>query len=206
VKTTSASTYTIAIFALLTATLMAAIFPKSAIGVDAAGAHQTARTVPDDYSVQPGDILFVSVWREPTLQGQLVVQPDGGIRFPLAGEIDAAGLTLTAIENRLTKKLKNYIPEPVVSVSLLQSTGNRVYIVGKVINPGEYVLTRNIDVMQALALAGGMTPFAKKKQIKVLREEKGRQKTFRFNYQEVESGERLGQNILLRPGDTVVVP
>lgn len=158
------------------------------------------------YEVQPGDRLFISVWREETLQREVVVRPDGGIRFPLAGEVEAAGLSLAEIEARLKKLLTTYIPDPAVSVSLMQSTGNRVYVVGRVNSPGEYALTRNIHVMQALALAGGTTPFAKKDSITILREENGAQKVYRFNYKEVEGGERLNQNFLLMPGDTVVVP
>lgn len=164
------------------------------------------QTVSKEYRVQPGDRLFVSVWREESLQREVVVQPDGGIRFPLAGEVAAAELTLSEIEETLKGRLIKYIPEPAVSVSLMQSTGNRIYVLGRVNAPGEYVLPRNIDVMQALALAGGMTPFAKKDKIKVLREEKGSERAYHFNYAEVERGERLRQNITLIPGDTIVVP
>lgn len=170
------------------------------------GNPPSPETVSKEYQVQPGDRLFISVWREETLQREVVVRPDGGIRFPLAGEIDAAGRSLAEIEARLKKQLVTYIPDPAVSVSLMQSTGNRIYVVGRVTLPGEYVLSRNIDVMQALALAGGMTPFAEKRDIKILRIEKGTQRVYHFNYKEIERGERLSQNFLLVPGDTVVVP
>lgn len=159
-----------------------------------------------EYRVQPGDRLFISVWREETLQREVVVQPDGGIRFPLAGEVNATGLSLAEIERRLRDNLSSYIPDPAVSVTLLQSTGNRIYVVGKVINPGEYVLSRNIDVLQAIALAGGMTPFADTKNITILRDNSGEQQVHRFNYKEVAKGTRIDQNIQLMPGDTVVVP
>jgi len=162
--------------------------------------------VSKEYRVQPGDMLFISVWREETLQREVIVQPDGAIRFPLAGEVGAAGLPLAQIEQKLKRQLSAYIPDPAVSVSLVQSLGNRIYVVGRVKEPGEFVLTRNIDVMQALSLAGGTTPFAKKSEIRILREQKGQQRVFNFNYKEVEKGERLSQNIQLRPGDTVVVP
>jgi len=159
-----------------------------------------------EYRVQPGDKLFVSVWREETLQREVVVQPDGGIRFPLAGEVNATGLSLAEIENRLKANLSAYVPDPAISVTLLESTGNRIYVVGKVNRPGEYILTRNIDVMQALALAGGMTPFAKKGDITILRGERSSQNVLHFDYTEVEKGRRVSQNIQLMPGDTVVVP
>jgi len=159
-----------------------------------------------EYHVQPGDVLFISVWREETLQREVVVQPDGVIRFPLAGEVNAKGLSLSEVEQRLANQLSKYIPDPALSVSLVQSLGNRVYVVGRVNKPGEYALSRDIDVMQALALAGGVTPFAKKSKIKILRAVKGKQEVLLFNYKEVESGERISQNIFLVPGDTVIVP
>jgi polysaccharide export outer membrane protein len=159
-----------------------------------------------DYRVQPGDSLYISVWREETLQREVTVQPDGGIRFPLVGEIDASGLSLAEVEQAVAARLGQFIPEPVVSVSLLQSLGNRIYVLGRVNNPGEYVVSRNVDVLQALALAGGMTPFAKQKDIRILRGQEAAQRVFKFNFVEVKKGNNLAQNIVLMPGDTVVVP
>lgn len=194
--------YRCAVAALLSVALAltAACAGQAAVGMPSAGAAK------QDYRVQPGDILFISVWREETLQREVTVQPDGAIRFPLAGQVNASGLTLTQIEERLKTQLSKYIPDPAVSVSLLRSLGNRIYVVGRVNKPGEFVLSGKIDVMQALALAGGMTPFADRSAIKILREENGKQRTLRFNYKEVEKGEGLSQNILLMPGDTIVVP
>ena len=136
----------------------------------------------------------------------MIVPPDGNIRFPLAGEVDTTGLSLAEIEKRLGKKLTEFIPDPSVSVSLMASTGNLIYVVGRVTAPGQYVLNRNIDVVQALALAGGMTPFAKKNGITILRVQGGKQSVFHFDYEEIEMGQRLSQNIPLMPGDTIVVP
>jgi len=178
----------------------------TACATDIESGNPSTGTANPEYRVQPGDVLYISVWREETLQREVVVQPDGAIRFPLAGEVNATGLSLAEIEQRLKAQLSAYIPDPSISVSLLRSFGNRVYVIGRVTKPGEYVLSGSIDVMQALALAGGMTPFAKRNKIKILREENGKQSTFRFNYKEVEKGENLRQNILLMPGDTVVVP
>jgi polysaccharide export outer membrane protein len=160
----------------------------------------------EEYRVQPGDMLFISVWREETLQREVMVQPDGAIRFPLAGQVRAAGRTLSEIEAQLRNQLSRFIPDPALSVSLLQSLGNRIYVVGRVNAPGEYALTGKINVVQALALAGGITPFARKTKIKIVRNENGKQKTLRFNYKEVEKGESLSQNVFLKPGDTVIVP
>jgi polysaccharide export outer membrane protein len=159
-----------------------------------------------DYVIQPGDLVFVSVWREETLQREVLVRPDGGLSFPLAGEVNAKGLTTQQLESAISKRLEKYIPDPVVTVSLSQNLGNRIYVVGKVNRPGEYVLNRRIDVMQALAMAGGMTPFADRDRIKILRRRNGGQSTFAFDYDQVEAGQRLSQNITLMPGDTVVVP
>ena len=158
------------------------------------------------YIIQPGDVLFISVWREDSLQQEVLVRPDGGFNFPLVGEIDAKGLTTAQLEREISRKITKFIPEPVVTVSLARNLGNRVYVVGKVNSPGEYVVSRNIDVVQAIAIAGGMTPFADKDEIKILRRNNGNQQTFAFDYSEVIKGRRLGQNITLLPGDTVVVP
>ena len=173
-----------------------------AIGADAQGEAQRNTS----YSFQPGDVLFISVWREESLQREVLVRPDGGFNFPLAGDIKAGGFTTRQLEQEISKKLEKYIPEPVVTVSLVQNLGNRIYVVGKVNKPGEYVINRRIDVMQALAMAGGMTPFADKDDIKIIRRQNGRQKTFAFDYSQVEDGQLLTQNITLMPGDTVVVP
>jgi len=199
-------TYRSAIFALLAAAFAIVTTSCTPPWAKSPGNLPIPKKVSEEYRAQPGDQLFISVWREETLQRQVIVRPDGGIRFPLAGEVHAAGLSLAEIEAKLKEQLMTYIPDPAVSVSLLQSTGNRVYVLGKVNRPGEYVLPRNIDVMQALALAGGMTPFAKKSKIKILREEEGSKHAYLFNYTEAEKGERLNQNIMLAPGDTVVVP
>lgn len=186
--------------------MLLALWCVATVGADEAAALEPSILSGTDYQVQPGDSMFISVWREETLQREVTVQPDGGIRFPLAGEIDATGLSLAEIEQAVAARLSQFIPEPVVSVSLLQSLGNRIYVLGRVNNPGEYVVSRNVDVLQALALAGGLTPFAKQKDIRIIRGQEGAQRVFHFDFAEVKKGQDLQQNILLRPGDTVVVP
>jgi polysaccharide export outer membrane protein len=136
----------------------------------------------------------------------VLVRPDGGLSFPLAGQIQAAGMTLRELEQVLQRRLSRYIPEATVSVALMETTGNKIYVVGKVIRPGEYVVSRPIDVMQAIAVAGGVTPFADTSQIRVLRGQDPKQEMFSFNYQDIVKGRLLSQNITLAPGDTVVVP
>lgn len=160
----------------------------------------------DDYLLQPGDILTVSVWKETDLSMDVLVRPDGGISMPLTGEIDAAGHTVEQVRAVLEQRLRKYIPDPTVAVIVKQTAGNQIFVIGKVNRPGEYPINRPVDVMQALSLAGGMTPFAAANDIRVLRRDGTRQVTLRFRYSDIERGRNLEQNVELRSGDTVVVP
>jgi polysaccharide export outer membrane protein len=160
----------------------------------------------DDYVLQAGDVVNVSVWREPDLQQTILVRPDGRISFPLAGDLMAAGQTIAQLTQAIATKLAQFIPSPVVTVSLKENLGNRVYVTGRVSRPGVYPVNQGIDVLQALALAGGLTPFADRDDIKILRRENGVERAIPFNYKEVQRGEHLEQNIILRSGDTVLVP
>jgi polysaccharide biosynthesis/export protein len=171
-------------------------------------ADSLEKTPPVDatYLVQPGDSLTVTVWKEPDLQGEFLVRPDGGLSFPLAGNIEAGGHTVAEIRKVLETRLAKYIPEPVITVAVKAATGSQIFVVGKVNRPGNFALIRPIDVMQALSLAGGTTPFADVDGIRILRREGDRQLVFRFRYDDVRRGRELSQNILLQSGDTVVVP
>jgi polysaccharide export outer membrane protein len=160
----------------------------------------------DTYIVQPGDVLTISVWREKDLQSEVAVRPDGGINFPLAGDIVVAGNTIEQIQKDIAAKLTKYVPDPVVTASVKQSQGNKIYVVGKVNKPGEFASNRTIDVMQALSMAGGPNPYAAVNKIKIIRRVNGEQKIFYFKYSRVEKGEDLEQNIILQGGDIVVVP
>ncbi|MEA3276087.1 MAG: polysaccharide biosynthesis/export family protein [Pseudomonadota bacterium] len=160
----------------------------------------------DGYVLQAGDVVNVSVWREPDLDRALLVRPDGGISFPLAGDLMAAGQTIAQLTESLATKLSQFIPDPVVTVALQENLGNRIYVTGRVTKPGVYLINQDVDVLQALAIAGGLTPFADRDDIKILRRENGVERAIPFNYKQVQRGERLQQNIILRPGDTVLVP
>lgn len=160
----------------------------------------------DSYIVQPGDILTISVWKEKDLQGDVAVRPDGGLNFPLAGDIMASGKTVEQIQKDLAAKLTKYVPDPVVTVAVKQSAGYKIYVVGKVNRPGEFPANRDIDVMQALSMAGGLTPYASENKIRILRRENGVLRSIPFKYSRVEKGQSLEQNIILRGGDVVVVP
>ena len=179
----------------------------------AAEAPPTAPATPavtaasNNYVIQPGDFLDVSVWNEKDLQKEVMVRPDGGLNFPLAGDIQASGKTIEQLQKYIAAKLAKYVPDPVVTVAIKQSLGNKIYVVGKVNRPGDFVANRNVDVMQALSMAGGPTPFAAVNKIKILRRGgNGELKSIPFKYSRVEKGEDLEQNILLQGGDIVVVP
>ena len=160
----------------------------------------------DASRLQPGDVVFISVWKETDLQSEVLVRPDGGLSFPLAGEQIAAGRTVEELRASIEERLRKYIPDPVITVSVRQIGGNRIYVVGKVNRPGEYPFSRRLDVMQSLSLAGGATPYAAMDDVRILRRENGRQVSIAFRYDEVAKGRHLEQNILLQSGDTVVVP
>jgi polysaccharide biosynthesis/export protein len=159
------------------------------------------------YTVKPGDTLQVSVWKEPDLQQPVLVRPDGGFSFPLAGQMDARGKTVLELQQELTTRLKKYISDPVVTVSIQDTKGNKVYVIGQVTKPGDFVVGMRVDVMQALSMAGGTTPFANLVDIMILRRtETGQQQALPFRYTDVVRGKNLDQNIILQAGDVVVVP
>ena len=166
----------------------------------------TALASGQPYRVKAGDQLEISVWREPELQREVLVRPDGGFSFPLAGEISATGKSVQQLQNEITRKLTKYIPEPVVTVSVREVTSNRIYVIGKVQRPGFFVVNPNVDVVQALAIAGGFTTFAETDGIKVLRRVGSGITSYPINFDQIERGENLEQNISLRSGDIVVVP
>lgn len=158
------------------------------------------------YRLQPGDVLTVSVWKEADLQGDVLIRPDGGISFPLAGELQAAGRTVAQLRSMLDQRIRKYVPDAVVTVAVKSAGGNRIFVIGKVQRPGDFPLIGPLDVMQALSLAGGGTPFADMNAIRVLRRDGDHQSSIPFRYGDVEHGKKLDQNILLQSGDTVVVP
>ncbi len=160
-----------------------------------------------DYTMNAGDTLDISVWKEEELtKKDVIVRPDGKLSFPLAGQIVARGRTVADIEAEITTRLKRYIAEPVVSVSVKNLDGCRIYVIGQVTKPGSFVMNPRVNVLQALSLAGGMTPFAAVNDIIVLRGSAGAQHALPFHYGEVVKGRNLSQNVLLEAGDVVVVP
>jgi polysaccharide export outer membrane protein len=159
-----------------------------------------------DYKINPGDIISISVWRESDLQREVLIRPDGKFSFPLAGDINAKGKSVEQVRELLTKKLSRYIPDLVVSVSVLAINGNKVYVIGQVNRPGDISVNPNIDIMQALSIAGGANPFAQLNDISILRRTENGLISIPFRYSDIEKGKRLEQNIVLKAGDVVVVP
>jgi polysaccharide export outer membrane protein len=170
------------------------------------GLHAVESTPRENYKLQPGDILQVVVWKETDLQSEVLVRPDGGISFPLAGDLQAAGHTTDELRAELETRVRKLVPGAVVTVAVKAANGNRVFVIGKVNRPGDFALSRPIDVMQAISLAGGVTPFASSDNIRVLHRDGKHQTSIRFRYSEVAKGRNLEQNVLLQSWDTVIVP
>lgn len=162
--------------------------------------------VAEGYKLQPGDVLQVVVWKETDLQSEVLIRPDGGISFALAGDLPAAGRTTDELRADLELRVRKLVPGAVVTVSVKAPNGNRVFVIGKVNRPGDFPLLRPIDVVQAISMAGGMTPFAKSNAVRVLHRDGARQTSIRFRYSDVVNGHHLEQNVLLQSGDTVIVP
>jgi polysaccharide biosynthesis/export protein len=170
-----------------------------------AGQHFAGPSSPG-YLLQPGDLLQVTVWKETELTSEVLIRPDGGIAYALAGDMQAAGHTVAELTTMLETRIHKFEPDALVTISIKAPNGNRVYVIGKVNHPGDFPLNRPTDVMQALSLAGGATAFADTNSIRVLRRDGDHEKSIAFRYRDIERGRKLDQNILLQSGDTVVVP
>ena len=160
----------------------------------------------EDYIIGSGDVLDISVWQNEDLTKLVIVLPDGRISFPLIGEVTAAGKTVSELRQELERKLSRYVPDVELSVVVNQVNSMLIYVIGRVNNPGRFLLNTNVNVMQALSMAGGLNPFAERSKIKIFREEKDQTKIFDFDYDDVTEGKNLNQNIRLKRGDLIVVP
>lgn len=165
-----------------------------------------AAQVDPGYRLGAEDVMLISVWKDEQLTREVVVRPDGMFSFPLVGDIQAEDRTVDEIRADLVKRLTKYIPNANVSVAVVKVLSYKVYVVGRVNKPGEYLIGHYTDVLQALSLAGGLTPFAAENDIKVIRRVKGQQQVFLFRYGDVRKGNDLEQNILLQRGNVVMVP
>ena len=158
------------------------------------------------YKIGPGDMLEISVWKDESLFRDISVPPDGVISYPLIGDIEAAGMTVTTLRKMITERISEYVPDATVTVILKNISSLQVYVIGKVNNPGQFPITMDTTVMQVLAMAKGLNPFAAAGNITILRRRQNVTVKIPFNYKEVEKGNNLEQNIVLQRGDVVVVP
>jgi polysaccharide export outer membrane protein len=162
--------------------------------------------LPADYVIGPDDVLSIIFWREKEMSAEVAVRPDGRISLPLLNDVDAAGLTPEELRLRVTEAANKLIEEPTVTVVVKQINSRKVFITGQVAKPGPYPLGGPTTVVQLIAMAGGVLEYADDKNITIMRTENGKPVSFRFNYNEVKKRKRLEQNILLKPGDTIIVP
>jgi len=176
---------------------------------ETAGAKQTgsAKAGPRDYKIGAGDILEITIWKEPDLSREAVlVRTDGKISFPLLNDVQAAGLTPIEMKRNMEGGLKDFISNPFVTITVKSPESQKIYILGEVLNTGEYPLTKNLTVLQAFALAGGFTEWASKKEIILMRKEGGKEKIYRINYKNIIKGKDISQNLKLKADDTIIVP
>lgn len=160
----------------------------------------------EPYVIGLGDVLDISVWKDETLTRTCVVRPDGAISFPLIGEVQTSGKTASQLKAEMEKKLDRFVPGVILTVDIKQINSMIIYVIGKVNAPGRIVTNADVDVLQALATAGGLNVYAKRNSIKIFRDEKDETTIFPFQYDEIVEGKRLEQNIKLKRGDVVVVP
>lgn len=197
------------------ATCAALMSPSAAFSQSRAREAQTAAVAdnnaanaaaPADYVIGPTDVLAITFWREDKLSGDVVVRPDGKISLTLLNDVQAAGLTPDQLRRKLTDAARRFIEDPVVGVSVKQVNNNKAFITGQVAHPGPFAMTGPTTVLQLIAMSGGLTEFADRKHIMVTRVERGTTASYEFNYDDVLKRKNLAQNIVLKPGDTVVVP
>ncbi|MBI5584201.1 MAG: polysaccharide biosynthesis/export family protein [Deltaproteobacteria bacterium] len=158
------------------------------------------------YIIGPEDVLDIFVWKETELSRRVPVRLDGKISIPLLGEIHAAGLTPLMLKQLLIQKLQEYIDVPNVTVTVMEVNSFKVYVSGQVAKPGVYTLRSETTMLQIIPMAGGFTEWANQRKILLVRKEGGQEKRFTVNYKKIISGEEPGNNLTLKPGDTIVVP
>lgn len=162
--------------------------------------------VGDDYKIGPQDVVRIDVWKEPDITRTIPVRPDGKISLPLLNDVQASGLTAMQLAGNIRSSLTKYITNPQVTVTVTEINSRRVFVTGEIAHAGALGILPNMTVLQALSSAGGFTQFARLTKIYILRAENGKQVKLPFNYKEVIKGDHPEQNILLQPGDVIVVP
>jgi polysaccharide export outer membrane protein len=186
-----------------------------ALSGPAIGSAETPANQPDSkkpapvdpsYIIGSMDILEIQVWKEPDFSRQALVRPDGKITLPLIGDLHVSGMTTMTLKELLTEKLKDFIDSPEVTVILVESHSKNFYIIGKITQPGPYPLMKDMTVLQAISVAGGLGEWADADSIRIIRKSGGKEEILHFDYKQVTSGKNLEQNIVLQPNDTIVVP
>lgn len=161
---------------------------------------------PSDYRIGPQDVLGVVFWREPDISGDVTVRPDGRITLPVIGELAAEGLTPAELQAAVHKAASRFLTDINVAVVVRAINSRKIFVTGRVASPGAHPLVGPLTVMQAIALAGGLTEYADAKGITIVRSRNGQSQSFKFNYRDVAKGKSMEQNLQLQPGDTIVVP
>jgi polysaccharide export outer membrane protein len=160
----------------------------------------------DQYIIGPEDVLHIHVWKEEVLTRTVSVRMDGKISLPLVQDIKAAGLTPLQLKEVVSRKLKEFIENPIVSVTVVEANSFKVYVMGQVKNPGVFRLRSETTVFHIIPLAGGFTEWAKQKKIVIIRKEDGREKRIKVNYKKILSGSDPSSDVILKTGDTIIVP
>ncbi len=181
-------------------------FPTKGVAADTPKESVESAKPNDWYVIGPEDVLEIALWKDPELTKIIVVRPDGRISFPLIGEVMAGGVTVEWLQAEIEKRILEYVPEPVVSVNVVEVNSKWIYVIGNVMRPGAFKSGRNINVLQALSIAGGLAKFADEDSILILRTGEKGQIKIPFNYKAIKKGKDLEQNIFLETGDVVVVP
>ncbi|NIS68270.1 MAG: polysaccharide export protein [Proteobacteria bacterium] len=162
--------------------------------------------IPKGYLIGQGDVVEVFVWRNEQLSRQVVVRPDGKISLPLIQDIQAEGLGVLQLKDEITRRFEEYLENPRVTVIVLQINSYTVSVLGRVEKPGVYPITGDSTIVEAISMAGGFTEWANKRKITLIREEAGKKRHYRINYKKIESGSDPRHNVILRRGDTIIVP
>ncbi len=186
--------------------LASEVFAQTTTPAPGAANQAGAAAVGAEYVIGPEDVLGIVFWREPEISGDVTVRPDGRVTLPLIGEMRAEGLYPDQLRAEIQKAAAKYVTDANVAVVIRQINSRKVFVTGKVTTPGTFSLAGPRTVMQVIALAGGLNEYADADNITVLRTKNGKAQSFKFNYKDVARGRKLEQNILLEPGDTVVVP
>ena len=186
--------------------LQCALLPAVPAPLSAQTPARAGEIVDGDYVIGPGDVLQIFVWKEPELTRDVTVRVDGKITVPLLGDLPAAGRTPQLLGTELGKALGRFLSSPQVTLGVAQANSSRFYVMGQVNTPGVFPLAGRVTVLQGLALAGGLREFAKADSIQIVRQSQGLQSFVPINYKKLEDGRDITQNVLLRPGDTVLVP